>query len=534
MASALFQLSPDGGVTWLPAGTSIADAFQIPYAASGTRTVKARLSSLAGAGPVTWDLVSKSDLAPTPAITSLPGEEISFVVVRATAATWLLRARILGGQKDEHACVLAVKVALASGTELLAPGERDEGYAIFGWSRAYNQLARQADAAGGGVAAFRLNPDGLGFKTGDVTLGAGDGITISAVGNAISLSTSGNTRINPNSTGYLGGDIAINPGTGITFGVVGSTITINGSGGSALPSPYTATIDGSGNLLITGPDVNAIGAPPPSLFFKGRKNTDATDGRGGGNVFLSGGDSVSDFGGTGYLEGGNAPEPGGGVTRGGATTVNDGTAGGATLEGRSGPDAAHAALTNVSGGGATVRAGSGKGTGVGANVRIIAGETSGGAGVGGDVNISAGSAAARVTVKKGSFWIEDATSVAKQGSATALLTTATTTATLAYSYALGTSENATITVSATADNGTTTGNVIKKAIFRRAVADNAGAANQQGGGATADLSVVAFKLSHDVTIALNGNTIEVKAVAAAATSTLWTVCVSVESRTGPV
>ena len=99
---------------------------------------------------------------------------------------------------------------------------------------------------------------------------------------------------------------------------------------------------------------------------------------------------------------------------------------------------------------------------------------------------------------------------------------------------MATSESVSITVLATADNGTTTGEVVQKAVFRRTTGDNSGNASQQGGGATFDASVTAFKLGHDVTIAINANAIEVKVKAAAATSTLWAVGISIVSRTGPL
>lgn len=147
----------------------------------------------------------------------------------------------------------------------------------------------------------------------------------------------------------------------------------------------------------------------------------------------------------------------------------------------------------------------------------------------------ASSSVGRTRVTRGAFQVEESTAVVKQASETcAPLTTATTTPTLVYSYAIGTSESVSITVLATADNGTTTGEVVKKAVFRRTTGDNSGNASQQGGGSTFDASVTAFKLSHDVTIALNSNTIEVKVVAASSGSTLWAVGVSIVSRTGPV
>lgn len=84
---------------------------------------------------------------------------------------------------------------------------------------------------------------------------------------------------------------------------------------------------------------------------------------------------------------------------------------------------------------------------------------------------------------------------------------------------MATSESVSITVVATADNGSTTGEVVKPAVFRRTTGDNSGNASQQGGGSTFDASVAAFKLSHDVTIALNGNTIEVQVVPAFSANT---------------
>ena len=229
---------------------------------------------------------------------------------------------------------------------------------------------------------------------------------------------------------------------------------------------------------------------------------------------------------TGANAGGSASYAGG---AGGST----GNGGGASLSGGSSGSGG----TSKVGGSATLQGGAGAGTtGIGGDAVVVGGN---GVGTGGDVRLTPGAGAGSTfgvtRTTRGAFAVGESTGVSKQQSETcAPLTTATTTPTLAFSYAMGTSESVSIVVTATADNGTTTGEVVKKAVFRRTAGDNSGNATQQGGGATFDASVTAFKLSHDVTIALNSNTIEVKVVAASSGSTLWAVAVSLVTRTGPL
>ena len=54
------------------------------------------------------------------------------------------------------------------------------------------------------------------------------------------------TRVRSNANAFLSADVTFAQGTNVTLSQVGQTITISasGGGGSALPSPWTATVDG--------------------------------------------------------------------------------------------------------------------------------------------------------------------------------------------------------------------------------------------------------------------------------------------------
>ena len=302
--------------------------------------------------------------------------------------------------------------------------------------------------------------------------GAGTGGYVEIKAGYTPAGTGGATNIS-GGNGTTGGDVAINGGGTAGANANGGSVYVLGAGGAGTGSGGTCSVAG-GAGGTTGD---------------------------GGALTLSGG--AAGTAGSGKL-GGNASLVGG------ASTGTLGSGGGVDITGGAG----------IAGGTATVAGGNGT-TSVGGNVNLQPGT-------------GTGSSVGRTRVTRGAFTVEEATAVGKQLSETAILTTATTTPTLAYSYAIGTSESVSITVLATADNGTTTGEVVKKAVFRRTTGDNSGNASQQGDGSTFDASVTAFKLSHDVTIALNSNTIEVKVVAASSGSTLWAVGVSIVSRTGPV
>ena len=144
-----------------------------------------------------------------------------------SSAAWLLRVVVNGGvdpltKRTDPRLVsaLAIKVLTATGIDLLAPGECDEGNRTFGWTKAYNAMAAIAGTGGGG--------------------------------------------------------------------------------GSALPSPFTATLVG-GNLRITAPS----SATPKSIDIWGQ---DASSGTGGGLRFAGGDGSTKGPISFGYVSAGTYNE----------------------------------------------------------------------------------------------------------------------------------------------------------------------------------------------------------------------------------
>ena len=228
MASAKFQLSSDGGLSWLAPDVAIASASGIPYnAGGGNASVYARLSSTAGVDTIAWSIVSASENAPLLTLTVYPDKSVRILVPKDTSAAWLLRVVVNGGvdpltKRTDPRLVsaLAIKVLTATGIDLLAPGECDEGNRTFGWTKAYNAMAAIAGTGGGG--------------------------------------------------------------------------------GSALPSPFTATLVG-GNLRITAPS----SATPKSIDIWGQ---DASSGTGGGLRFAGGDGSTKGPISFGYVSAGTYNE----------------------------------------------------------------------------------------------------------------------------------------------------------------------------------------------------------------------------------
>ena len=416
--------------------------------------------------------------------------------------------------------------------------------------------ATTADTPGGGIDLF--GGDALGsaeggrfyFAGGFSPTGIGGGFSVAcgscgggANGAAVSIAAGQSASGTGGTCELFGGPSVSGPGgpAGLFGGEGGGSST--GGGCQVSGGPGGATGSGGGLTLKGGLSYGGAGKVGGNVTLTGGHATGTTGT--GGSAGVAGGDGTA-TGGAVDIRGGVGPAPGTVFVSGGAAT-GSGTGGASTFAGGAGGSTgsggdvaviggASSGGTSKLGGTASIAGGAASGTtGIGGEGRVSGGD---GTATGGDVRLTPGLGASsvpgRTRVTRGALDVEESTAVGKQRSQTAILTTATVAATLAYSYAMGASESVSIVVLATADNGTTTGEVVKKAVFRRAVADNSGNANQQGGGSTFDASVAAFKLSHDVTIALNGNTIEVKVVAAAATSTLWTVAVSLVTRTGPV
>lgn len=222
----------------------------------------------------------------------------------------------------------------------------------------------------------RLQSNGNAFLSGDVTLQQGTNVTLTQLGQVITVNASlaALTRLRANASPYISGDITFSGG-GVSQ--LGNTITIAGGG---LPSPYTATLvtyeSVANSLLITGPSGAYNNSQPPSVVVRGRDNTDGSPDGAGGDVYLVAGNlpagsGSGNGGGFARVMGGNAPIPGPGWITGGLTTEENGTAGNASIFGRSGAD--HTTLTDVNGGSATVYGGDGKGTGSGGSATVQGG-----------------------------------------------------------------------------------------------------------------------------------------------------------------
>lgn len=155
MTSALFQLSSNGGSSYLSAGTAMADANALAYVSSGTYSMKARLDSTAGVDTVAWTITSADEahVASLPTVTTNADKSCTFSVPK-TGGAWLLQCKVNGGQSQGRTDpaltrALAIKVLNSVGNQEIAVGESTEA-GVYGWTKAFNDIARASGGGGGG------------------------------------------------------------------------------------------------------------------------------------------------------------------------------------------------------------------------------------------------------------------------------------------------------------------------------------------------------------------------------------------------
>lgn len=415
--------------------------------------------------------------------------------------------------------------------------------------------------AGASAGVSSIKKFGLTPIYGDVDLEPGDGVVMTQSGQKITFAAS---QFRANGGAYVSGDLTFADTASVTVSRSGGTFSFTGF---ALPAGYEIVL--SAGTIFHRYTASTAGAGG-NLSFLGQTST----GDDGGSITVQGGGSstnakhggnLSIIGGA-HTGGGGAPGKGGDVSFRGGTSDND-------TSGETNIGFAHGGAGVASGGPVNIGGGDASGAANGGPVNCFAGAGPTGAktkigggkgtsGAGGDIELGSGHCttgtnkvslgtfnasfvhtswctveASAFTVKVGRLVVQESSGVVKQIADTcAPLTTTSTTATLVWSYALGTSEHIWITVQATGDPGTAAafGGVVYTAAFRRTVGDNSG--NAQQCGTTGDISpnVGVLKNGFAVTIALNSNTVEVKVVAPNATSTLWSVTVGGQARTGPV
>lgn len=153
------------------------------------------------------------------------------------------------------------------------------------------------------------------------------------------LLSSASTRLRVGAGPWISGDITAQAGAGMTIVDVGDVLTFSASGGgSALPSPWTATVDGSDNLTVTAPTVTNANGANATIKGQSAHETGAPASWEGGSITIEGGDTdATDAGipgyarilggGTGGLGGGRAWVQGAhGIYTGGEAVVQGGNA----------------------------------------------------------------------------------------------------------------------------------------------------------------------------------------------------------------
>lgn len=462
------QLSPDGGGSWLAVGAPIAGDDALEYD-GGTATIKARLESLARVNTVAWDVVSTSDGASIPTVTVATDQSATFSVPLATPAAYLLRCRINGGLNADDVSTTVIKSLTATGYELIAAGEETEADATYGWSKAFNNVARGGPGGGGSFASITLTSPSTSFTTTANFVGY-DGVYFTAPGsNEIGFNLNG--TLVPPSWDSVGGTswvlyIAQAPGTGrkIDFYAQPSTDGIGGS--IRLFSGDGATESGGvkwGRQTIYGDVFTSGRLDRLGIGFNIDEDTTET-------ARINSGIGIGPLSFTKFQAS--------------ATQSMEFGLESDTADGDLAFEAFYrfAYQTNAS-----------------LRIPLIIGYES--------VRVSG--TITQVQPEAFSPSEMDVTSECAPS-----VSTSSTTPTLLTSLAVPTNRCVTVTVSCQHDNGTTTGRTVYSAVFRR----GAGSASTE----TAAVDITpssAMKKSHAVTIALNSNTIEIKVVAASATAT---------------
>lgn len=190
MASPLFQISSDGGGSYLAVGTAAADANALAYNASSSYSIKARLDSTTGVEQVSWVITSADDahVASLPTVTTNNDKTCTFSLPKQGGA-WLLKCTINGGISlltgDTDPALtssLAIKVLNASAKQEIAVGETTEA-GTYGYTKAWNDIARSSglgpDFGASTVKATKLQgTSGAAFNTGLITKSIAAGGTI--------------------------------------------------------------------------------------------------------------------------------------------------------------------------------------------------------------------------------------------------------------------------------------------------------------------------------------------------------------------
>lgn len=115
----------------------------------------------------------------------------------------------------------------------------------------YNQVSQELEGAGGGTPIWSVltltNPstsgvssihaDGSSNLTGNVQLVSGTSVTLSQVGQAITINNTGVTAIHADGSSNLTGSVQLVSGTNVTLSQVGQAITVNASGGGSSVTP---------------------------------------------------------------------------------------------------------------------------------------------------------------------------------------------------------------------------------------------------------------------------------------------------------
>lgn len=115
----------------------------------------------------------------------------------------------------------------------------------------YNQVSQELEGAGGGTPIWSVltltNPftggvssihaDGAANLTGNVQLVSGTSITLSQVGQAITINGTGVSAIHADGSANLTGSVQFVSGTNVTLSQVGQAITVNATGGGSSVTP---------------------------------------------------------------------------------------------------------------------------------------------------------------------------------------------------------------------------------------------------------------------------------------------------------
>ena len=148
MASPTFQISLDGGTTWLGADVPATQGNAAAYASSGTYSVKTRLVSTAGVAVIEWLNTSTDELS-TPVVFTVAADKSATTAIPKTGGAYIIRARVNNGINEgtnladpTYVSALALHVKCQNGREVLAVGSGYEVDRTYGWAPVLNASAR--------------------------------------------------------------------------------------------------------------------------------------------------------------------------------------------------------------------------------------------------------------------------------------------------------------------------------------------------------------------------------------------------------